>query len=203
MPGTSAPTAVTIPVRHGAEATAEAGKTSPERISASSLTGWTTRCSSSGSIDTSTCWGPTLMLKRYLETPRLNDALQELAGSGLSRRGEDVLGRTLFQDHAGVQEADAACGLASEAHLVGGDQHRHPAGSQLADHVENLADELRIERARHLVEEHQARLHGEGADDGDALLLAAGEPIRILEALVRESEALEERRRLGLGLLAR
>ena len=43
---------------------------------------------------------------------------------------------------------------------------------------EHLRDELRVEGARHLVEQHQARLHRERAHDRDALLLAAGEPVR-------------------------
>src|SRR5438093_9651458 len=203
MPVTSAPTAVTIPVRQGAAATADAGSTSPERISDSSLTGWTTRCSSRGSIETSTCCGSTPMLTPYSEAAGLDDALQELARPGLLRSAEDLLGRPLLQDHAGLEEANPARGLAGEAHLVRRDEHRHPSGRQLSDHVQHLADQLRVERARNLVEEHQAWLPRERADDGDALLLAAGQPVGILEALVGEPEALEERRRLRLRLLAR
>src|SRR5438128_11813484 len=99
MPLTSAPTAVTIPVRQGAAAIAEAGKTGPERISASSLTGWTTRCSSSGSMETSTCCGSTPILTRYSEPPGLDDPLEKLSRARLSRVAEDLIGRALLQDH--------------------------------------------------------------------------------------------------------
>ena len=40
--------------------------------------------------------------------------------------------------------------------------------------LEDLGDELGIERARHLVEQHESRLHRERPNDRDALLLASG-----------------------------
>ncbi len=109
-------------------------------------------------------------------------------------------GRALLEDRPGVEEADAARDVAREAHLVRCDHHRHPAGGELADHVEHLGDELRVERARDLVEQQQLGLHRERPHDRDALLLAAREPVGVLVALVGEPEAVEQRRRLGLGL---
>ncbi len=58
---------------------------------------------------------------------------------------------------------------------------------------EHLGDELRVERARDLVEEHDARLHRERAHDRDALLLAAREPVGIVVALVPHTDAVEQR----------
>ena len=83
---------------------------------------------------------------------------------------------------------------------MGRDHHRHAAGGELADHVEHLGDELRVEGARDLVEQQQLGLHRERAHDRDALLLAAREPVGVLVALVGEAEALEQRRRLRVGL---
>ena len=91
-----------------------------------------------------------------------------------------------------MEEADAVRDVAGEAHLVRRDQHRHPAGGELADHVEHLGDELGVEGARHLVEQEELRLHRERAHDRDPLLLAAREPIGVLVALVGEAEPLEE-----------
>ena len=82
--------------------------------------------------------------------------------------------------------------VAGEAHLVGRDQHRHPARRELADHVEHLGDELRVERARHLVEEEEPRLHGQRAHDRHPLLLAARQPVGVLAPLVGEPEPLEQ-----------
>ena len=66
---------------------------------------------------------------------------------------------------ARVEERDAGRHIACEAHLVGGDDHRHPAGGEFPDHVEHLGDELGVEGARDLVQEQDLRVHREGADD--------------------------------------
>ena len=60
-----------------------------------------------------------------------------------------------------------------------------PASAELADHVQHLADQLRVERAGHLVEQHQPRLHRQRAHDRDPLLLAAGQPVGVLVAPCR------------------
>ena len=109
--------------------------------------------------------------------------------------------------YAGIEEADLVGDFPGEAHLVRGDDHRHPLVRECPNESENLADELRVERARDLVEEHQLRVHRERAGDRDALLLAAGEPVRVLVPLVLESDEREKLPRLGvrarLGQLAR
>ena len=135
--------------------------------------------------------------------PGGDDALQELLRPLLARRAEELLRRALLEDPAGVEEAHAVGDVAGEAHLVRRDQHRHASRRELADHVENLRDELRVERARDLVQEEKLRLHREGARDRDALLLAAREPVGVLVPLVREPEALEQAGRVRLRLGAR
>ena len=69
------------------------------------------------------------------------------------------------------------------------DDHRHAARRELAHDVEHLGDELRVEGARDLVEEHEVRLHRQRPDDRDALLLAAREPVGVVRGLVLEAEA--------------
>ena len=78
-----------------------------------------------------------------------------------------------------------------------------PPCRELTDHVEHLRHELRVERARDLVEEDELRLHRERAHDRDALLLAAGEAVGVLVPLVGEAEPLEQRDRPGLRLAPR
>jgi len=48
-----------------------------------------------------------------------------------------------------------------------------PFGGEAPHDLQDFADEFGIERGGRLVEQHQARLHGERPRDGDALLLAA------------------------------
>ena len=83
----------------------------------------------------------------------------------------------------------------------GRDQHRHPPRRQLADHVEHLCDELRIERARDLVQQHDVGLHRQRANDRDALLLPARQAIGILVRLVRQPEPVEQLPRALLSLV--
>ena len=77
------------------------------------------------------------------EATCLDDALEELLRPRLLGLAEDLRGRPLLEDHPFVQEAHMVGDVAGEAHLVRGDQHRHPASRELADHLEHLGDELR------------------------------------------------------------
>ena len=58
-----------------------------------------------------------------------------------------------------------------------------PSRGELAHHVEHVADQLRVERRRRLVEQHQLRLHRERPRDRDPLLLAAGQLRRVAASL--------------------
>ncbi len=104
-------------------------------------------------------------------------------------------------DHALVQEADLRGNLLGEAHLVGRQHHRHPVSGQFTDDVEHLGDELGVERRGDLVEQHEVRLHGQGPNDGDPLLLAARQTIGVLLGLVVEADPLQEGDAAFLGQL--
>jgi hypothetical protein len=68
---------------------------------------------------------------------------------------------------------------ACELDLVAHHHHRHAGLAQLAHHLEHAADQLGIERAGRLVEQQDARLERERAGDRDALLLTAGQLVRV------------------------
>ncbi len=68
------------------------------------------------------------------------------------------------------------------------DHHRHPLGGELTDHVEDLGDQFGVERAGDLIEEQDARFHRKRAHDRDALLLTAGQSVRVFTRLVVQSE---------------
>ena len=117
-----------------------------------------------------------------------NSRVRLLGGSA-----EDLLRWPQLADDTRVEECDLAGHLTGEAHLVRGQHHRHAVGLEVADDVEDLADELGVERRRDLVEEHQLGLHREGAHDRDPLLLPAGQPVGVLVGLVAQAETPEQR----------
>ena len=111
-----------------------------------------------------------LQQSRFLEPA--DERLQTLA----PRVGEDLGRQPLLDDPALVDEQQPVADITGEVHLVGDDHHRHALLGELTHHLQHLADQLRVERRRDLVEQHHLGLHGERAGDGDPLLLAAGEP---------------------------
>ena len=72
------------------------------------------------------------------------------------------------------------------------DEHGHACARQFEDDVEDLAHHLRVEGGGDLVEEEDFGVHHEGAHDGDALALAAGELARVGVGTVRQANALEQ-----------
>src|SRR6478609_10563773 len=89
----------------------------------------------------------------------LEDLAQEVASAVGARVGEELLRGVLLDDGAVGHEEDPVGGGAGEAHLVGDDDHRHPALREVDHHVEDLVDHLGVESRRGLVEEHHLRLH--------------------------------------------
>ena len=108
-------------------------------------------------------------------------------------------GSAFLGDHAMVHEHDAVGDLAGEVHLVGDDEHGHAARGEVAHDGQHLADQLGVERAGDLVEQHRLGLHGERPGDGDPLLLPARQLLGIVVGAVGEANLAQQR----LGPLAR
>ena len=83
---------------------------------------------------------------------------------------------------------------------MGDDGHSHAVLGQIPHEIQHLTHHLRIQRGGGLVEQHDLRIHGQRPDDGDPLLLAAGEHIGIGVRLVRKADALQQGHGLRLGL---
>ena len=82
------------------------------------------------------------------------------------------LGRgALFDNHTAVHEDHAVGNVARELHLMGHHNHSHAAAGKVTHNGKDVAHELGVQRTRGLVKQHHVRVHGQGAGDGDALLL--------------------------------
>ena len=120
------------------------------------------------------------------------------------RLREDRVRVPLLDDVALVEHHHLVRDVPGETHFVGDDEHRDIGGvGDLAEDIEHVSDYLGVERGRDLVEEQDLRIHREGARDGDALLLPAGERGRMGVGLIGEPDLLEKRVRLGDRLLFR
>ena len=63
---------------------------------------------------------------------------------------------------------------------------------QLHHHVEHFVDHFRVQRRGRFVEQHDDRVHGQGAGNRHTLLLAAGELARVLVGVCRQAHAVEQ-----------
>ena len=88
---------------------------------------------------------------------------------------KDGLRTAFLADHPVGHEDHMGGNVPGKAHLVGDHQHGQPFGGQLPHDGEHLAHHLGIQGGGGLVEEQDLRLHGQGAGDGHALLLPAGQ----------------------------
>ena len=106
-----------------------------------------------------------------------------------------------FKDLAVGHEDHAVGHGAGEAHFVGHADHGHAFLGEVHHNVQHFADHFRVEGGGGFVEEHELGLHGKGAGDGHALLLAAGEHGGVDVGLVADAHALEQFHAKSLGVL--
>ena len=105
---------------------------------------------------------------------------------------EEALAWAVLQQAAAVEEGHGVAGVAGETHLVGDDDEAGAGFLQVAHHVEHLGGEFRVQGARGLVEQQQARPGRERPGYGDALLLAAGQLSRPLGRGIGQAEAFQQ-----------
>ena len=101
--------------------------------------------------------------------------------------------RAGFNDLSLIHEHHPVADLPGKTHLVGDHHHGHPFLGQVDHDVEYLADHLRVEGRGRFVEEHDLGVHGQGAGDGHALLLAAGKLRRVTVSFFGDTDLLEQR----------
>ena len=109
---------------------------------------------------------------------------------------ENLLGRALLVHDAAVEEADLASPPRARSPSRGWRAAWScPRAARSRTMLRTSDDEFGIERRGDLVEQQEHRVHGKRADDGDALLLAARQPVGIFLGLVLEADAGEQRHR--------
>ena len=125
-------------------------------------------------------------------------------GVGVAHGVEDLGDRAGLDGFAGVHDAEAVAGLEDEAEVVADEQHR---GAELAtgilDELDDAGLDGDVEGGGRLVEDEERRLRHQRHGDDDALLLAAGELMRVgaEDALrIGEADGLDDAERLGVGL---
>ena len=128
----------------------------------------------------------------------------ELRDEAVHGEVEQFHRRAHLLDHALVHHRDALAG-GERFFLVVGDEDRGDAEPALQLHqlLARLHAQLRVEVGERLVEQQHLRLDGEGARDGHALLLAAGELPGPAPGELGEPHEVEHGLRPGADLVAR
>ena len=116
----------------------------------------------------------------------------------------DVVGRADLLDSA-LAHDDETVGELEGFFLIVGHEDGGVAGLvvDLAEPLAELLADLRVEGAEGLVEEQHARFDREGAGEGDALALAAGELLGIALVEAGELDEVEELHRAPADFVAR
>src|SRR5690349_5325891 len=124
---------------------------------------------------------------RYEASINSEHLCEELLGTWLPRIVQHV-GRCAGLHHRSVDEEHHAVGdRAGKTDLVSDHDHRHAVAGERGHHVEHLADQLRVQRGRGLVEQHQLGFHRQRAGDRNTLLLTTGQLGRVRSSLLREA----------------
>jgi len=117
------------------------------------------------------------------------------------RVSEELLRLRFFENLAFVDEDHAVCNFLGKAHFMSYDYHGHAFSCQCLHEIENFADHFRVESGCGLVEEDYVGIHGKGADDGNSLLLTAGQRGGIYIRFVFQSDASEQFEGVFVGVL--
>src|SRR5918995_4867367 len=133
----------------------------------------------------------------------MQDLIQEALGTLVLGVLEEVLGGTDLHEAPLVHEDYPVGDAPREAHLVGHDDHRHAAASEVDHRFENLVYHLRVQGRGRLIKKHDLGLHGQPTGYGDPLLLTPRKALRVFVGLLGDTDPLEEPHAALVGLLRR
>ena len=101
----------------------------------------------------------------------------QLQPEGIQGGGGEDLARGAIQLHAAGAQDDHAVRLGGFIHVVGDEHHGHPAGFEGVDLLHQHPPPGGVDHGGGLIEEHQARLHGQHACQRQALHLPGGKQV--------------------------
>ncbi len=104
--------------------------------------------------------------------------------------------------HQPVANPHRAPGAGGHVRVVGDDDDGDALAVQLLEQIEDLLAGVGVQRAGRLVGQDDIRPVDQGAGDGDALLLAAGEFVGAVVGAVAQADALQRRAGAAQALLA-
>ena len=121
----------------------------------------------------------------------LRDRVEQRLGVGHAHGREQVEGRRLLDDLAGVHDRDLVGPVGDHAEVVGDEDHRHePLALLLLEQVEDLRLHGDVEGGGGLVGEEQLGTARQRDGDADPLAHAAGELVGVLvEAALGRGDA--------------
>ena len=85
---------------------------------------------------------------------------------------------------------------------MGDDDHGHALGGEFENDIQHFTHHFRIKRGGDFVKQEQVGVQAQGADDGDALFLSAGEFARVGMFALQQSDAGKQAVRLGFDFRA-
>ena len=110
-----------------------------------------------------------------------------------ARLNEHLIGRA-FERHVPALHDHHAVGLRRLFHIMRDHHDGHPALVQLMAHAHKACSAAGVEHGRSLVEHEYRRVHGKHAGDGHALLLTAGQGVRLMALEARKPYVLKRLR---------
>ncbi len=136
----------------------------------------------------------------YFEGQHLQ-TLNEPAGFLLLRMLKDLFWRSVLIKPAFIHIEDTVADGPGEIHFMGDDQHGFAGLRQIFDDSLHFAYHGGVQGAGRFIQQDDIGIHREGAGNGYALLLTAGESIRITVGAVCHADLFQQTQAFIVGFL--
>jgi hypothetical protein len=134
-----------------------------------------------------------------LSTARLGQKRPRYIGSRIPK---NLFWRTRLRQPTFVHYVDHMSNSPGKPRGMRDHEHGLAGMSQVGDDGQDFRSHSRVERARRFVKKNGLRPHGQGASDGDALLLTSRQVVRASIQLIGQANPGEQRPSFGFRFLA-